>query len=151
MIVRKATAADVDALVRLRAEMFASMDVTDTNDRWRANARQWFAARIDDADYCFVIVEVNGQVVSCAAAAIRDDAPSPAVPDGRDILVSNVCTAAAHRGRGYGAAAFDAVMDWARQAGVGRAELMATASGRGMYARAGFQEPSFPAMRAGLA
>lgn len=41
-------------------------------------------------------------------------------------------------------------MTWARQAGVGRAELMATAFGRGMYERAGFRETPFPAMRADL-
>ena len=57
---------------------------------------------------------------------------------------------AAHRGLGYGQAAFDAVMAWASQAGVGRAELMGTAVGRGMYERAGFQDVSFPAMRAAV-
>ncbi len=148
--VRTATAADVDALVHLRAEMFVAMNVAETTSRWRANAYQWFADRVDDSDYCFVVVEVGGQIVSCAAGAIRDAAPSPAVPDGRDILVSNVCTATAHRGLGYGRAAFDAVMAWARQSGVGRAELMATAGGRGMYERAGFREAPSPAMRAAL-
>ena len=97
--VRKAAAADVDALVRLRAEMFTAMNVADTDGAWRDAAREWFAARLDDADYCFVVVEVDGQVVSCASGAIRDAAPSPAVPDGRDILISNVCRAAEHRGR----------------------------------------------------
>ncbi|WP_460836098.1 GNAT family N-acetyltransferase [Nocardioides hungaricus] len=148
--VRKATAADVDALVRLRAEMFAAMNVADTEELWRTNAHRWFSDRIEESDYCFVVVEVDGQVVSCAAGAIRDAAPSPAVPDGRDILVSNVSTAPAYRGRGYGRAAFDGVMAWARQAGVRRAELMATAFGRGMYLRAGFHDTSFPAMRAAL-
>lgn len=148
--VRKAAAADVDALVRLRAEMFTAMNVADTDGAWRDAAREWFAARLDDADYCFVVVEVDGQVVSCASGAIRDAAPSPAVPDGRDILVSNVCTAAEHRGRGYGGAAFRAVLAWARRTGVGRAELMATADGRDLYESAGFQDVSFPAMRATL-
>jgi hypothetical protein len=82
--------------------MFAAMNVADTDELSRTNAHRWFSDRIGEDDYCFVVVEVDGQVVSCAAGAIRDAAPSPAVPDGRDILVSNVSTAPAHRGRGYG-------------------------------------------------
>lgn len=124
------------------------MDVVeDAGVGWRDNAHRWFASRVDRPDYYMAVVEASGQIVSCAVGAIRDAAPSPTVPDGRDILVSNVCTAAEHRGRGYGQATFDAVMLWARQAGVGRAELIATASGRRMYERAGFQATSFPAMR----
>lgn len=97
-----------------------------------------------------VVVEVHGQIVSCALGAVRDAAPSPSVPEGRDVLVSNVSTAPDHRGRGYGRVAFDAVMTWARGLGIGRAELMATDFARDMYRRAGFRETTFPAMRADL-
>lgn len=148
--VRSACERDVDALVRLRAEMFTAMGVTETDGRWRENARQWFAARLHDEEHCFAVVEVDDRVVACAAGAIRDAAPSPGAPEGRDVLVSNVCTAMAHRGRGYGRAAFDHVMAWARRSGVARAELMATASGRALYERAGFEQTTFPAMRATL-
>lgn len=150
---RTATAADVDSLVDLRAEMFTAMGVAHADvvsGAWRDRAREWFASRLDNPDYCFIVVEVDGRVVSCAAGAIRDAAPSPSVPGGRDVLVSNVCTAPDHRGQGHGKTAFEAVMSWARQTGVGRAELMATGLGRGMYESAGFRETDFPAMRATL-
>lgn len=149
--VRSACERDVDALVSLRAEMFTAMGVVaETDGRWRENARQWFTDRLHDEDHCFAVVEVGDQVVACAAGAIRDAAPSPGSPEGRDVLVSNVCTATAHRGRGYGRAAFDHVMAWARRSGVARAELMATASGRGLYEGAGFEVTPFPAMRTRL-
>lgn len=148
--VRPAREEDVDALVHLRAEMFAAMGVTEADDRWREQARQWFAARLHDDHYRFAVVEVSGRVVACAAGAVRDAAPSPGAPEGRDVLVSNVCTMATHRGHGYGQAAFEHVLDWARRSGVARAELMATASGRGLYERAGFTETAFPAMRVRL-
>ncbi len=147
---RRATTTDVDALVWLRAEMFAAMGVPESEAPWRSHAHRWFSDRVDDADYCLVVVEVDGEIVSCAVGAVRDAAPSPAVPDGRDILVSNVATAPAHRRRGHGRAAFDEVMTWAHRTGVGRAELMATAVGREMYVRAGFADTAFPAMRAPL-
>lgn len=149
-MVRRATNSDVDALVSLRADMFAAMGVPQTDPMWQTHAAHWFANRIDHPDYCFVVVEVDGVVVSCAAGAVRDAAPSPAVPQGRDILVSNVSTAPVHRGLGHGRVAFETVMDWAHQCGVGRAELMATAPGRDMYEGAGFRETTSTAMRVQL-
>ncbi|OZF39754.1 hypothetical protein CH294_05860 [Rhodococcus sp. 14-2483-1-1] len=75
---------------------------------------------------------------------------SPLSPDGRDVLISNVCTAPDARSQGFGGRAFDAVMEWARGTGIARAELMATPYGLGMYERNGFTANAFPAMRAQL-
>lgn len=147
--VRRAEARDADALVRLRAEMFAAMGVDDS-PHWRDRARKWFTDRIDHRDYGMFVLDDDGDVVACAVGAVRDAAPSPAVPDGRDVLISNVCVLPSHRGRGCGRQVFDAVMDWARQSGVGRAELMATDAGRSMYEREGFEPNAHPAMRATL-
>lgn len=147
--VRRAESRDVDALVMLRAEMFAAMG-TPARHEWQPHARAWFAERVDDPDYGFFVVEHAGEVVACAVGAVRDAVPSPEVPQGRDVLISNVCTRAEHRGRGFGRQAFDAVMAWARDTGVGRAELMATDAGRRMYERAGFTVTDHPAMRAPL-
>lgn len=147
---RRATADDVRALVELRVEMFRAMGVEAHFPEWQDAARDWFAERIDHPDYGFFVVEADGEVVAAAVGAIRDAAPSPACPTGRDLLISNVCTFPEHRGSGYGRAAFDAVMDWARGTGVERVELMATETGRRMYERAGFVATRWPAMRASL-
>lgn len=147
---RRAGPADVDALVSLRAQMFEAMGVAGSDPSWLATAREWFAARVDDPAYGIFVVEQDGIVVACAMGAVRDAAPSPGVPAGRDVLVSNVCTSASHRGRGHGRAAFEAVMAWAASTGVGRAELMATDDGRSLYERAGFTPTAHPALRATL-
>lgn len=68
----------------------------------------------------------------------------------RDILINNVCTFPSYRGNGHGSAAFEAVLEWARQTGVRRAELMATEDGRGIYEKAGFVVNGSVAMRAEL-
>lgn len=149
-LVRPAAAADVETLVTLRGIMFEAMGVAADDPRWRAAARRWFVERLADPAYRIVVVEVRGGVVACAMGARRDAAPSPGVPDGGDVLVSNVCTLPDARGQGHGSAAFDAVMAWARETGVARAELMATADGRQLYERAGFCVTAFPAMRADL-
>jgi hypothetical protein len=43
-----------------------------------------------------------------------------------------------------------AVLRWARAQGAGRAELMATRSGRHLYESLGFEDADCPAMRARL-
>lgn len=148
--VRRASAADVAVLVALRAEMFEAMGIDTSGGSWRAAARAWFEARLDHPDYGIFVVEDGGDVVASAVGAIRDAAPSPSCPKGRDVLINNVCTLPAYRGRGRGSAALDAVLAWARETGVERAELMATADGRGIYEKAGFVTNSSLAMRAML-
>jgi len=148
--VRRARIGDVDDLVELRTEMFRSMGSATGGERWRANAFDWFVDRLDDADYGIFAVEHDGVIKACAMGAVRDAAPSPLSPNGRDVLISNICTAPDARGQGFGGRAFDAVMDWARQTGIARVELMATHSGRGIYERSGFTANAFPAMRARL-
>jgi GNAT superfamily N-acetyltransferase len=148
--VRTARAGDEAALVELRAEMFLAMDVPSDGTAWRANARTWFEQRLPDPGYGIFVVTEGGRVVACAMGMLRDAAPSPNSPAGGDVLISNVCTVPDRRGLGYGRAAFEAVLAWAREQGVGRAELMATEAGRPMYERAGFTARNAPLMRAAL-
>ncbi|HHV21790.1 MAG TPA: GNAT family N-acetyltransferase [Propionibacterium sp.] len=149
-IVRRATAADAEALADLRAEMFDDMGGATADDGWHESAREWFARRMDDPAYCFAVVDLDGVVVSCAVGFRRDTIPSPGNPSGGDVHVNNVCTLPEHRGRGYATAALAEVMRWAGATGVGRGELMATAAGRGLYERVGFSVHAYPAMRARL-
>lgn len=149
-VVKRARAEDVADLVALRVEMFRSMGTHDLDGPWQDASWQWFDGRLDHPDYGIFVVKADGQVVASAVGAIRDCAPSPSVPAGRDVLVSTVCTYPGFRGRGFARLAFDAVLDWARSQGIQRAELMATEAGRPMYETAGFTLTECPAMRATL-
>lgn len=147
---RRAAAPDIAALMALRTEMFDAMDIDASGDAWRAAAHAWFETRLDDPDFGIFVVETDVVVVASAVGAIRDAAPSPSCPNGRDVLINNVCTLPTYRGRGFGSAAFEAVLAWARGTGVERAELMATEGGRGIYEKAGFVVNNSLAMRAKL-
>ncbi len=150
-LVRRAVAADVLALVELRAEMFLAMNTAGVErSDWRTSAQDWFIGHLDDARVCIVVVEVGSRVVSTAMAAMRETAPSPSCPTGGDILISNVCTLPGARRQGHGQVAFAAVLEWAHSTGVPRAELMATSGGQAMYEAAGFAVTIYPAMRAPL-
>ena len=147
--VRAATAADVHALVALRASMFEAMGVREVDDPvWQDAARDWFAAHLEDPDVALRVVEVDGEVVAGAVGHARTHLPSPGNVSGRIATVSNVSTFAAHRGRGYGRMAFESVMEWVRDGSRSEtAELFATGMGQAMYAAAGFTVHPMPAMR----
>lgn len=150
-LVRRAAARDLGSLVALRREMFRAMGVTEADSRpWQEAAGRWFAERLTHPDYGIFVVETDEGVVAGAVGAVRDAAPSPACPEGRDVLVSTVCTMPSQRGRGHARRAFGAVMEWARSTGVRRVELMATSAGRSLYEREGFAEVAWPAMRKAL-
>ena len=148
--VRRARAGDEAALVELRAEMFRAMEIPVDDDVWRTNAHAWFEQRLAGPDHGIFVVAEDGRVVACAMGMVRDAAPSPTSPGGGDVLISNVCTAPDRRRLGYARAAFEAVLEWAREQGAGRAELMATEAGRPMYECAGFSARTAPLMRARL-
>lgn len=75
---RRAVEQDIDELVDLRAEMFSAMGTPELSHAWRGTAHRWYAQRLNNSSYGFFVVEVEGRVVACAVAAIRDAAPSPA-------------------------------------------------------------------------
>ncbi|MEU6698660.1 GNAT family N-acetyltransferase [Pseudonocardia sp. NPDC046786] len=148
--IRRAAARDIEDVVRLRAEMFRAMEVSqhDATD-WQAAAAEWLTRRLDDPRFCVMVVEVGGAVVATAMGILREAPPSPHSPGG-DVLVCNVCTDPEVRGQGHGRAAFDAVLAWSRTVGAGRAELLATEDGRRMYEKAGFRVSRSPVMRVHL-
>ena len=144
--VRAARAEDVPALVELRALMFAAMGVREVGE-WRSSSARWFADRLESPGFRFAVVEAGGRVVAGATGTLRDIGPGPGVPDGRDVLVTNVCTVPDARRRGYAGAAVGAVVEWARALGVTRVELVATAEGQPLYRAAGFREDPNTVMR----
>lgn len=149
--VRRATPADAEALVILRALMFEAMGTPadDLGDAtWREGAARWFAERVDDPLVRLVVAEVDGEVVASAVGEVTRLIPGPSTPDGAVGLVSNVATLPGHRGRGLATACTDAVLDWlVTETGVTRIDLFATPDGARIYAARGFVTSPFPAMR----
>lgn len=101
-LLRRACAADVLALASLRVEMFGAMGTPGfEGSRLQENSVSWLSAHADDTAVASWVIEVDGDVVACGIGEIRAGVPSPAVPDGRDVYISNLCTHPEHRGQGY--------------------------------------------------
>ncbi|MET7643240.1 GNAT family N-acetyltransferase [Streptomyces sp. NPDC005426] len=144
--VRRATLADVGALVRLRALMLADMgmDIGDDRAPWRADAARWFTDRMPRTDEfaAFLVEDPELGVVACAVGTCDAHAPSPANPSGLHGHVSNVSTDPRRRRLGHARACVDALLRWFRQETCATVvSLNATADGAGLYASFGFVPP----------
>ncbi|VEI12979.1 Predicted acetyltransferase [Trueperella bialowiezensis] len=146
---RRATPADLEMVVEMRAVMFAAMGAK-VDESWLEPARAWFAANFDDPDLGIFFIEWKGRVVSCGVGQIRRTIPSAGNPSGVDVYVNTVVTREEARGRGFARAVTQAVLDWGRSRGATRAELLATPAGRPIYEGLSFAEFGNVAMRAPL-
>ncbi|MFD0019969.1 GNAT family N-acetyltransferase [Streptomyces sp. NPDC058382] len=150
--VRRATADDVSALLRLRALMLSEMgmDTGDGHAPWREVSARWFTERIPRRDEfaAFLVDDPELGVVACAVGACDAHAPSPANPSGLIGHVSNVSTDPARRRLGHAHACLDALLTWfERETPVTVVNLNATGDGAGLYASFGFAPPRHPSLQ----
>lgn len=151
MDARKATIDDVDALVRLRAQMFADMHRPpgEVDAPWRMAAAAWFTERLATGDFAaFVVDDPELGVVASAAADCRRVVPGPGDVANRRAELFNVSTDPRCRRRGYARACVTALLDWLDvDAGVVVTQLQATEYGIELYRSLGFEPPRYPALR----
>lgn len=148
--VRRASTADVEAVVELRALMFSAMGVPGVDDHgWRDAATEWFRRELDGPSVRVVLAESpDGRVVAGAMATLRFETPSPVNPGGVWGLVSNVATHPEARRQGLARECVVGVLDWLRDdTSAGVVELFATGEGAGLYEDLGFTRTAWPAMR----
>lgn len=150
VLIRFATADDADALVRLRAEMFAAMgqEVGGAEAPWRRAARAWFAARLGGPDLIVTVAELPGVgPVASAMAVLESRAPSPTNSAGLAAHVSQVSTLPEHRRRGSARRCMASLLAALDARGIVRTDLFATTDGDALYRAAGFRDSPYPALR----
>jgi ribosomal protein S18 acetylase RimI-like enzyme len=143
--VRAAGPEDAAELVRLRHEMFRSMNGHDEPGGWEETARALIRRRLVDPGStlgAFVVDAPRGGLAACAVGTVEQRLPAPGHPTGRFGFVFNVCTDPAHRRRGYARATTEALLGWFAERGVTRVDLHATPDAEGMYRDFGFTEHS---------
>jgi GNAT superfamily N-acetyltransferase len=148
--IRRATSADAEAVVGLRALMFESMGVPGVQDEgWRQAAFEWFERELDGRHTCVALaVSSEDRVASGAQAALRFETPSPVNANGVWGLLNNVATHPDARRQGLARACVEHVLAWLRhETRASVVELFATGDGAGLYDELGFKPTAWPAMR----
>lgn len=144
-MIRRATLADCDQLVRLRRLMFDEMNVrSDVGSPWE----DAFAAQLANGHETGVtaafLAEVDGRVVGGGVGTILEWPPGPWTPDGRSGHVYSMATDPDWRGRGIARAVVAALLDWFVGEGVHRVALHATEAGEPIYRSFGFADGPYP-------
>ncbi|WP_320779269.1 GNAT family N-acetyltransferase [Streptomyces sp. CRN 30] len=136
--VRAATAADAEAVTRMRSEYVLS---TPLSEEWIRRCAQELAPRLTPTGdaRAFVIDAPDGTMAACALALIRPVLAAPAYPHGVAAHIQVVATHPGHRRRGHARAVLTALLDHlAATDHVTLFELHAAVEAQPLYRELGF-------------
>ncbi|WP_336213933.1 GNAT family N-acetyltransferase [Nonomuraea sp. LPB2021202275-12-8] len=150
---RRATAADAEELVRLRAVLLAHMSGREpVGEDWRQAAADMLRARLDEPDTTMAAFVVDrpdrpGALAACAVGAVDQRLGGPGNPAGTCGYVYSVATDPDQRRRGYSRQCVTALLGWYRDRGIATVFLRASEEGEPLYRSLGFDRTGDPAMR----
>ncbi|HYA10947.1 MAG TPA: GNAT family N-acetyltransferase [Thermoplasmata archaeon] len=143
--VRSAGLGDLAVLVDHRRRMWQEIrDYRTTElDRHDASYRRWVRRGMAAGTFLArLVVDRDGTVVASGALWLMPEQPRPGPLGRREMpYLLSMYTEPAHRGRGAATRIVQDLVRWSRTHGYGRVLLHASAAGRSVYARLGF-EPS---------
>ena len=141
--VRRAGAADVDALLAISSGLWAedagTHDPEVMNTDWpREHGRASFEALVDDPDRVGLLAEVGGELAGGLMGSYPELTPFVRL---REARLNSLWVPPSHRGLGIGGLLVTSFLDWARERGAAYAVVTAFAANPtaiGLYERHGF-------------
>lgn len=139
--VRAATLDDMELLIRHRRGMLEDMGrypqaLFDQHDR---DYEPWARQRLESGELVGFIADVEGRAVASACLWLKERQPVPGFRGGRVPYLMSVFTERDCRKQGHAAKLTQAAMEWAKEKGYPLVALHASAMGRGIYEKLGFQ------------
>ena len=142
--VRRATAADIPALVELRVafdrELAGDVPVEPAAEH-RARIDAYLRSHVPDGGFRVWVADGGGHVVGMAGLVVIDRPPHPRSRRAPEAMVFNVMTDPAWRRRGVATAMLEAVIADGRALGCRRLVLRTSDDGMRLYAGLGFTDP----------
>src|SRR5579875_3518014 len=136
MLIRPATAADLEVIVGHRVAMFRDMGYPDeVLSQVETVSREILRAALDDGSYYSVLAEADGSGVVGGAGVLIVPWPGQ-VP--RRAWIQNVYVLPAFRRRGIARQLMHTLLDWCRGAGLDSVSLHASDEGYPLYLELGF-------------
>lgn len=145
---RLAELSDIAELVRLRAEMFASMGIELENKSWQLDAAEHYERKLSNGAVVGAVVDRPNAtgigtgigIASGGVVSFLDQIPSPTRPFNTIGHISSMFTEPAHRNAGLATKVLDLLLEQIRRRGVTIVELHATPEGEKLYRSRGFSE-----------
>jgi GNAT superfamily N-acetyltransferase len=140
VLLRPATVADVDTIVRQRRLMFTDMGRGSQSelDAMDAAGAPFLRSAIGDGSYRGWLVEVAGRVVAGGGVWITGFPPGPLDPATRRAWILNMYTEPEYRRRGLARRLMETMIGWCREQGFVFVALHASDDGRPLYELLGF-------------
>ena len=139
--IRRASTADLEALVEHRAAMFRDMNYKDEAalKAMSAKFRVWLLEHLSAGDYlAWLAVAPGGSIAAGAGVWLMDWPPHMIGQDSRRGNILNVYTAEKFRRRGLARQLMETVLAWCRENGIDTIVLHASPAGRSLYDAMGF-------------
>ena len=139
--IRPAGVADIPVLIELRLAMFRDMGRTDADTlaRVAAASADYLRLHLPDGSFHAWLAEVDGQIAATGGVVVRQSPPTYANLSGRDGYILGMYTRPAFRRRGLATAIMRTILDFLRAERIQRATLRASAEGRPLYEKLGFE------------
>lgn len=142
MNIRKATAEDVELLVRLRID-YLTADYGTLEESAvtaiRKQLRDFLPRALPTESFIAFLAEENGEVAATAFLVVEERPANPTYLTGKVGTVMNVLTYPQYRRQGFSSRVLRALIDEAKRSGVSAIELSATVDGRPVYEKLGFK------------
>lgn len=138
---RRATLDDLPTLVLHRRLMWRDMGTfpEEALDAADAPYRRWLRARLRSGSAVAWVVEAGGAPVASAVVWVQPVQPRPTMPEGRIPYLLSVYVDPARRGKGLATRLAKAAIAWSEAEGHRKLSLHASAQGRSVYERLGFE------------
>ena len=140
---RRATAADVPLLTRLRLDMRRERETVPPPADMEAFEKEiaaYFRSAVAEGSYVGIIAGESGEIAGTGGICFHRHPPSYAVPNGRSACLLNMYTVPEFRGRGVASGILLRLRDIALEAGCCKLTLNASAAGKPLYLKFGFIE-----------
>ena len=138
---RKATAEDIDLLVRTRIEVLrAANGLADSADMSEVEkqSRAYYEKALADGTHTALLVSDHGQFIGAGGISYYRVMPTYHNPTGRKGYIMNMYTRPEYRRKGIAFHTLDLLVRDARGKGITSVSLEATAAGRPLYEKYGF-------------
>ena len=148
--IRRATLDDIELLVATRLDYLATDGHAMYGERkneFSAQLRSYFAIHFEHGDFAAVFAEDTEKVASVGYLIISERPPAPSFPNGRIGTVLNVLTYPEYRRRGFATLILQRLIAVARDMQVSSVDLLATADGKELYSKLGFDTSGYCPMR----
>ena len=139
MIIRRAVLEDADRLVEMRRTFQQEAKGNPGSEAFARSVKAYLEKHIP-AGTCIVwLAEEGEEVACCAILSCVEELPTQANPGGRKGYLHNVFTLPAYRRQGLAEKVVKGCLQSAKEWGAGLVHWGATAAGRPLYEKLGFQ------------